>query len=131
MRAEGGPIIESLTGVSPSALFRNIVVRLRGCDIPNKLATLLSFQEAADTYAVSYESHGSRVNGIRRPDEFIILKCTIVQLKGLERHAYNGSYGTVVGWAERIEEDGTDTSYYDVQLSEKAVVRVKMANVRV
>ncbi|KAL9189767.1 hypothetical protein ACHAXT_009442 [Thalassiosira profunda] len=122
----------TLHEVAPSALFQNVEVVLRGCNSPRTVGTLQSFQEATGTYRVQYFCHrSSRVNGIRRPEEIIIPKGTVVRLKGLERQTYNGSYGKVVAWAERIEEDGTDTSHYDVQLSESAAVRVKMANVRV
>ncbi len=65
-----------------------------------------------------------------RCNDFVIPRETIVRLEDLEeRPEYNGTYGKVVDWVERIEDDGLDTSFYDVQLSADIIVRVKMDTV--
>ena len=63
--------------------------------------------------------------------ELLIPNGTIVRLEGLgQRPEYNGKYGKISGWTERAEQyTGYDISYYEVQFSLTASVRVKMGNV--
>ena len=53
-----------------------------------------------------------------------------MRLEGLgKKPEYNGSYGKVFDWVERIGAGGVDTIFYGVQLSSSTIVHLQMANV--
>ena len=66
------------------------------------------------------------------PQQFIIIpNGSVVRLERLgvqEGGAdyYDGRYGTVVGWKERLDTWGNNVSYYEVRLSLAILLCVKM-----
>ena len=130
---------ESIVEVEPSASCQNINAKLRETHWLVKrrgvrsVFLIPSYSVGVGClYLVSYEWDRTQVKLFLDSSEFIIPNGTIVRLDGLEQKtSYNGMYGKVVDWVERIEaNDEVDTSYYDIQMSSATTIRVKMANVR-
>ncbi|KAL7525916.1 hypothetical protein ACHAXR_001219 [Thalassiosira sp. AJA248-18] len=127
---------ETNVEVEPSFLLQSISVRVRTSHRLARLhgvhsVTLVS-KMSDNYYRASYTLGGAQhlVGLFDTSNNVVIPNGTIVRLKGLENKAgYNGRYGKVVNWVERIDECESDTSYYDVQMTSTDIVRVKMMNV--
>lgn len=125
---------ESIVEVEPSALCQNINAELRDISPYYNLgarSVTLWYSEGLGFYEAIYEWDGAQRHTLLEFFEFIIPNGTIVRLDGLEQKtSYKGMYGKVVDWVKRTQNDGVDTSYYDIQMSSATTIRVKMANVR-
>ena len=120
--------------IDARSLFQNITVCLRGFMAQKLgvfLVTLDSYFGEGGSYQVSFSDRGRARTATVRPAHFIVPNGTVVRLEGLEsrRPDYNLKYGAVLGWTERYDGAGDDTSYYEVRLSGGERVNVKMANV--
>ncbi|KAL7538935.1 hypothetical protein ACHAXR_008895 [Thalassiosira sp. AJA248-18] len=131
VKLDNGGIVMS----KPTALFQNIIVCLRAFmaqELGVFLVTLSSYWKDAGSYQARYADCGRTRMTTLRPQQFIVPNGTVVRLEGLrsgQSVEYNGKYGTIVDWKERFDGGGSDTSYYEVQLSQEISVRVKMTNV--
>ena len=124
---------DGLILIDASSLFQNITVCLRGLMAQKLgvfLVTLDGYVREGGSYQVSFSDRGRKRGATVRPAHFIVPNGTVVRLEGLEsRPDYNMRYGAVMGWTERFDGAGEDTSYYEVNLSGGERVNVKMANV--
>ncbi|EJK56107.1 hypothetical protein THAOC_24068 [Thalassiosira oceanica] len=124
---------DGLILIDAGSLFQNITVCLRGLMAQKLgvfLVTLDGYLGEGGSYQVSFSDRGRARTAAVRPAHFIVPNGTVVRLEGLEsRPDYNMSYGAVMGWTERFDGAGEDTSYYEVHLSGGERVNVKMANV--
>ena len=118
-----------------SALFQNVIVCLRAFmaqELGAFLVTLSSYWVDGGSYQASYSVRGGfkKVTTLR-PQQFIVPNGTVVRLAGLGQGMaeYDGRYGTVMDWKERLDNWGNDESYYEVRLSQTVSVHVNMANV--
>ena len=130
MDGRNGPVI-----TAPStSIFQNVIVCLRANKAPELacagvfLVTLSSYYKdnCGGCYQARYsvDGGGGRTKeAYLRAEQFIIPNGTVVRV--------GNEHGLIVDWRE--ESTGytqVDSSYYEVQMSDTEVVRVKMANVR-
>ena len=111
----------------PSNLLQHVHIHIHGlesnADLNGTVGTIIAWNESKGRYAV-YSMPMKKVVGLR-PEHVILERGTVAQLAGIvARPELNGKFGTIQDW-------NANCNKYDVQLSEKSIIRVKAEHVRI
>jgi curved DNA-binding protein CbpA len=113
--------------VKPSNLLQHVHVKVHGVesqpDLNGARGTIMAWNEQKERYSI-YVMDLSRVLSMK-PTNTILDNGTVAMIVGLvSKPQLNGKYGTIKSWVRLANR-------YEIQLSEKEVIRVKIENVRV
>jgi len=113
--------------VKPSNLLQHVHIHIHDleskAELNGTVGTIIAWNESKGRYAI-YSMSMKKVISLK-PEHVILERGTVAQLIGIAaRPELNGKFGTIQDW-------NADTNKYDVQLSEKSIIRVKAEHVRI
>ena len=113
--------------VKPTNLLQHVHVNLQGIESQPVLngmqGTIIAYNDQKHRYSI-YVMQAKKVVSLK-PSNVILENGTVAKIVGLSgKPELNNKFGTIKAWIK-------DSNRYDVQLSEKQIVRIKVDNVRV